>query len=290
VFCLVFVQKSRISFFLFLSLFCFYSEAKTPQRRNNENYYSNIEQTVLAADQTDLANLMRELRLLNPYPEKSLYWSVWNEQAQFNVPILIQGSLALNKVCQKTNKTSLLFSARGCCHFIKIFEKLFPNYQSHYLPSSRHMYRHATPEYVHYFKSFYSSKTIIVDEMGSGHSCGQFFKEFFASDPSYICLVGVNKNVPCILHGSSRNLEKINFDLTGSLISYGANGPVRLAPEYKIEEIQPAHDCIDKCVHLLEQYSFDRFDKKLLKKLFAELQNYQPTLGQYFINNHKPDK
>jgi hypothetical protein len=120
------------------------------------------------------------------------------------------------------------------------------------------MYTHSTPEYIRYFKSLYSSKTLIVDEMGSGRSCGKFFKRFFSSDPSYICLVGVNKHVACILHGSSnRNLEKINFDLTGSLISYDANGPIRIAPEYKIEDVQPAHDCIDMCVHLLEHYRCD---------------------------------
>ncbi len=278
------ILNRYIRLYLLFSLFCFYIEAQT-----NENDYSNVEQKVLLADQINLANLMQELRLSNPYPKKSLHWSVWNEEDQLNVPILVLSSLALDSTCQRMNKTSLLFSARGCCHFIKIFRTLFPEYQSHYLHSSRYVYRHPTPEYVNYFKSLYSPNSLIVDELGSGCSCKEFFQRFFPSQPHYIALVGVGKNIDRIVHGSSnRNLENINFDLVGSLISYDSNGPIRVPPEYNIEDVQPAHDCINKCVQLLKYYRCDKFDKNLLKKLFTELQNHRPALKSYFINSHKP--
>jgi len=315
----MFMRKIYIKLFLFLSLFYSYSEAKifdykkkgvdnsqnvtsgmkrfpfdklmslassVEEDLSNETDYSVLEQTVLERDQIDLANLMRTLRLLNPHPKKSLHWSIWNEQTQLNVPILILGSLALNTTCQEKGKNSLLFSARGCCHFIKIFKKLFPSYQSTYLHSSRYMYTHPTPKYVRYFKSLYSSKTLIVDEIGSGTTCKTFFKQFFSSDPCYFPLVGAHGRIESITHSFNAHIEMINYDLVGSLISYNKRGPVRLPPEYKIEDVQVAHDCIAKCVQLLEHYTFDTFDSELLRGLFAVLQFHQPALSPYHNYKH----
>src|ERR1700693_5053496 len=80
--------------------------------------YFGTEQIVFEAKQEELAKLMRQLRLSNPYDIDSLSYKVWEEQAQFNIPILILASYYLDEFCQNNQKQRLLFSSRDCCHFV----------------------------------------------------------------------------------------------------------------------------------------------------------------------------
>ncbi len=98
------------------------------------------EKIVFAAHHEDLAKLMRNLRLSNPYSKETLSYKVWEEQAQFNVPILILACCYLDEFCQSNHKQRLLFSSRDCCHLIDIFKALFPKYESIYFYSSRLVY------------------------------------------------------------------------------------------------------------------------------------------------------
>jgi len=248
--------------------------------------YSSIEKAVYKAGQEDLAQLMRVLRLINPHPENSTQWEVWNEQSQFNVPLLILGSLKLNEVCKKRNLSSVLFSARGCCHFIKIFSHLFPTYDSTYFYTSRYMYRHPTREFVRYVKSLYSPSTIIVDEHGTGSSCRKLFKKHFSEDPNYFILAFCSTK-PTEKVGSRQQIEHTNVDRRGSVLSFDKNGPILAPFEYKTRHVQPAHDCIDKTLSLLDHYSVTTFDPKLFDYLILALKKSKPALKRHYVLFHK---
>jgi len=194
--------------------------------------FSKIEKKVHKNGLVDLANLMRMLRLSNPYNSKTIHWKVWDEQAELNVPILILGSLALDQFCIEHKKKSLLFSTRGCCHFFKIFSALFPKYRSTYFHTSRYIYRNPTPEYIEYVRSLYTEDSLIVDERGSGTTCQEFFNKHFHTSANYIALTrswGEPQHLSCLY---SKNIEITNFDCIGSLVSFNKDGPIRIPLEY----------------------------------------------------------
>ncbi len=219
-----------------------------------KTHYTPIEQDVCKRGQTDLANLIRVLRLLNPYPEESVQGTAWKNQAQYNVPRLILASLTLNAFCQQRNITSLLFSTRGCCYFMKIFNKLFPNYTSTYFHTSQSMYRNPTPEFVHYVHSLYTPNTVIVEEHGSGAACQKFFTKHLSTFPNHTTLVRRSSSLPHLSEQFEHIPESLNIDSAGPLILFDGTGPVHTPLEYTLEDIQPAHKCIESCLSLLDEY------------------------------------
>jgi len=219
-----------------------------------KTHYTPIEQDVCKKGQTDLANLMRILRLLNPYPEESVQWNTWEKQAKHNVPRLIVASLQLNAFCQQRKITSLLFSARGCCHFIKIFKKLFPNYSSTYFHTSKSIYRNPTPEFIRYVHSLYAPNSVIVEESGSGAICQEFFTKYFPTIPNLTTLAYCSSSLPHLSKQFEHMPKNLNIDCTGPLISFDTTGPVHAPLEYSLEDIQPAHECLEKCLSVLDEY------------------------------------
>jgi len=270
-----------------------HSDVKSPAKYKikgtffKEASFSEIETTVRKKGHIDLANLMRTLRLLNPYEPKSSHWKVWNEQAQLNVPILILGSLELNKFCITHKKKSLLFSARGCCHFMKIFSNLFPEYQSTYFHTSRYIYINPTPEFIQYVRSLYTQDSLIIDEHGSGASCQEFFNKQFHTSANYISLVRSMGPMPYLAKAFGVRIEVLNFDRIGSLISFNKDGPIRNPLEYKLEDVLPAHECIDKCLDLLQYYELKKPDKKTLHALLKKTQHTHLELRKRYVLFHK---
>jgi len=252
---------------------------------STETKYSSIEENVWKMRQRDLANLMRVLRLENPYQKESTEWTIWNEQAQLNVPSLILASLYLDNFCKEKNITTLLFSARGCCHIIKIFKHLFPNYTSVYFHSSRYVYQHPTPEFIRYARSHYLPNTLIVDENGTGGTCRAFFEKHLSITPNYFSIVHASG------WGSQSwrlgRIEHLNVDQMGSLICFDENDPVRLPLEYPLEYVQVAHTCIERCLSLLDQYTVNTFNEELLLYFLKTIRRSKPALEQYYIPVHK---
>jgi len=253
--------------------------------------FTKFENMAYKSKQQNLAYLMQALRLLNPYPRNSISWNVWHEQTQINVPILILSSFEINEYCKKTQMRSMLFSARGCCHLIKIFSKLFPKYDSTYFHASRIVYRNPTPEYLEYVQSLYSPTSLIVDEHGAGISCCGFFLQQFGLLPNYFTLARYCGRLPCISHHLTAQLEALNYDLVGVMISFNKYGPVRTQPEYPLEHVVPAHKCIEKCLELMNYRTFTQADRKLVLYFYSQLKKYQPVLWKYHVKNHdKPPK
>lgn len=254
---------------------------------SQEEEYVGTEQIVLEANQEGLAKLMRQLRLSNPYDKDSVSYKVWEEQAQFNIPILILASYYLDEFCQNNQKQRLLFSSRDCCHLVDIYRALFPKYESIYFYSSRLAYSNPTKAYIDYVQDLYSKDTVIVDSHGTGNSCRDFFFKHFNTKPCLIPIVGQIPNHRAIAYRFGDHIEFINYASHGSLYEYTEKGPQFLPLEYDMESVAPAYACVQKCITLIDDYVFEPFNQMLIDMLLWNLKLYSPALEQYHLVNHK---
>lgn len=249
---------------------------------------SDLEQKAFQMGNRNLAYLMQALRLQNPYPVNSPEYAIWNEQSQVNIPILIECSLFLDDFCKAHKKKRVLFSSRDCCLWKLLFEKMFPQYETIYFHTSRHVYLNPSSSYIEYARSVYSEDCVIVDGQGSGDTCLNFFKNHLQCKPTYLALVNVDLlqfrhasedilkipryGIVKTSDGYSNKIEKINTDLVGTLKDFRDGKPIRIEPEYDLKFVLPSHKCIEKCVELLPNYSFVKYDRELLNTFLEHLE------------------
>ena len=248
--------------------------------------YSPIEKETSDSGHRELACLMRALRLQNPYAPGSEAFLVWNEQAEFNVPILILASQYLNALCTEKGYTTILFSERGCCHWRPIFQTLFPSRRSVSFAASRILYKNPSPEYLQYVRLFNDPNTVIVDDHGSGQSVKSFFQEYFSKLPSLLYLAATAKETPGIVFGGLWQFELLNEDRTGTIVDFNSNGPVRAPLEFAREHVDPAFACVDLALSLLEKYRFQPYDVKVLFGVMSYLFEYKPVFLSYHVEEH----
>jgi hypothetical protein len=219
-----------------------------------ESGYSQMESYVFGIGHHSLANFMRTMRSLNPYPDKTPQYDIWHDETQFNIPVLILASFYLNEFCKKKGKSKVLFSARDSVHWLEIFKKLFPDYTSTYFYASRYVYDHPSVKYIKYVRDLYSLNSVIVDTQSSGQSCIHFFITYLNTQPTFVSIIrepatyqyhedSIAGIWPEQVHSV---FEKLNYQTQGSLIEYNQDGPICLPVEYDLEYVHPAHACIKK--------------------------------------------
>jgi len=244
--------------------------------------YSTIEQALMKENQVELANLARELRLQNPYPVDSTQYRLWWEQAQFNIPILILSSIFLDEMCRKENIKKILFSQRDCYHWIKIFKKLFPDYDSIDFMTSRKAYLDPSLEYVQYVRNLCQDKFIIADGQGSGKTCLAFFKKNFQFQPLHLAIVRFESACPGIIYvNECSHLEMVNCAPYGTLRVLTSHGPVRSNPEYPLKYVMAAQACVDRAIEQLGPGRFRVFNQAAIEMLLDALNKYKPVLMHY---------
>jgi ketosteroid isomerase-like protein len=235
-----------------------------------ESVLSLEEMRVAEMGQMQLAYLMRALRLSNPYAKGEAEWELWNEQAKFNVPILVQASLYLHEFCQTHGKKRILFTARDGCLWIQVFRSLFPEYDSIYFHASRFLYTAPTASYIDYVRELYTDDAVVVDVQGQGRSCTRFFTEHLAREPVYLAIVNsAQKHYAMVrkktVWEESEGIEMINYDTCGALYDFQEGVPFRAEPEYPVKWVIPMHACIAKCIEFLPRFTFGGFDKNVLE-------------------------
>src|SRR3989338_1399372 len=73
-----------------------------------------------------LISLIKKCYDYNPYitiHEKLM----WYEQCSINIPLLYLASIYLYIYAKSKNCDTFLFATRDCCHWVKIFSRLFPD-------------------------------------------------------------------------------------------------------------------------------------------------------------------
>ncbi len=253
---------------------------KITAKHTNESEYTRQEALLAQFNQSGIANLMRYLRLRNPYNEKTTKHRIWEEQSQYNVPILVLASLYVNDYSLANNKTRVLFSSRDCCHWIKIFSKMFPQYESVYFHTSRHLYRNPTPSYIEYVNSLYDEHTLLVDSQGTGVSSTTFFKNYLQTDVDSIFIVIAGGRGKAMAYNMGHSIELVNYALEGTLVGFENGLPIRANPEYELRKVRPAHKCIDMAVLTLPLFEYTTYNDELMKKLLKRLGRHTSVLHE----------
>jgi hypothetical protein len=232
----------------------------------------------------DLANWLRFVRLTgNPYEPKHIEFDIWNEQIEYNVPLMIWSSIAIHNMCQEKGLTRILFATRDCCLMKKFFDKMYPHegYETVTFHCSRKIYEKPTPAYIKYVKDcVVEEKTLFVDVNGTGRSLYAFFQKhmddkqiemfFTVWQDGMNILSKVKVMVGGYLHLRkpspigilcAASIEKWNYDLVGTLIGWDdKTGPIREEAEYPLELVSIYHEAANYAV---EQLSTDNIEMEV---------------------------
>ncbi|AYV76393.1 MAG: protein kinase [Terrestrivirus sp.] len=263
----------------------------------------------------------------NPYRKNSYKYQMWREQCMVNFPILYLSSIYLYMYAKQRNIDTFLFATRDCCHFYKIFSKLFPNEKSHYFNCSRVMFEGATSQENIFFNNYVKSlidenssveKSIYVDIHGTGKRVFSYFEKQFDAVPHCFMLsathkkygkfpeitqtyVKKNKFVNIVFNARGGPIEMLNYELMGTLRDYTENGPVRDLLEYDINVVKPYHGAMSKIFDNIKQFTelidYDKDDcnkhlailDKVINKLFVSIQNDLPIISEFIshASNHR---
>lgn len=201
---------------------------------------------------------------------------LWDEQAIFNIPIL------LSFIHSLPNHKPLVFLYRDCVYLKRIYETLFPYNNCYHLQVSRKAYNRPYNEtFINYVLNLARDK-ILVDLHGTGQSTKKFFdahnQEFeilflCKHKPSWSQYQEYNKHILICnsRHAGYRNisgstkkmqtcrgtmLEKLNLPHNmGELLDWNNGIPVRATPsEHNPDITQLYNECIDFVVKNIDFY------------------------------------
>lgn len=136
--------------------------------------YYHTETYLIQNRNLELANLIRYIRLLNPYdpnlnPTEQLIYEL---QPTINIPILILTCKYLHDLDK-----NIAFHLRDSYYIKLLYDVLYVNDQrntSIFLFTSRYIYNNADEEYIQYYNSVVDKDTVLFDLQGSGNSYSNF--------------------------------------------------------------------------------------------------------------------
>jgi len=267
----------------------------------------------------NLTDLLKKANLHNPYDPKSSFYLMWEEQTGVNFPMLYVASVYLYYYAKAKGCDTFLFATRDCCHWLKIFKKLFPDTNTHYFHCSRNMFEKAYTENNKNYKKYVQSliktnveKTIYIDIHGTCKRVLKYFNNEFEQLPHCFLLSSrfkaygelpkickkahkIGKLINTVFDARGTPIEMLNFDVIGTCQNYTSKGPIRDEPEYSVKWLEPYHICIDYIVeHMVsweqvvpstfknEKHSFDFDDlASLIRRIYHVIQDNKPILIDY---------
>lgn len=252
------------------------------------------EKTMRTSGFETICQCMRVTRLSNPYPQRTQNHTLWNQQISLNIPLVCLASIELYKYAKERNINTFLFASRDCAIWNIVFSAMYPTCEVHYIAASRKIMLKPTTAYISYMKSLVSEKQFIfVDLQASGTSTRSFFKNHMGMETITIFIMLLQKWLSKALMGKTTNtgfnasgindkkcgdkVEKLNYDLVGTLIDFTEKGPIRADPEYDISLIKPYHAAATKFIEQLKLSSVDHGQYKnptneLIHKYLAEIE------------------
>lgn len=267
----------------------------------------------------NLIDLIALAQKNNPYEAESLSSQMWDEQNGINFPMMYVASVYLYLYAQSRGCDTFLFATRDCCHWYKIFTKLFPETNSHYFHCSRNMLTRAAEEHNVQYKQYVQTliktnvdKTIYVDIHGTCQRVLTYFEKEFGQMPycfllssSYraypqfpsICRKAhdVDKLLNIVFDARGTPIEMLNFDVIGTIQDYNGKGPVRDPPEYSTKHLEAYHVCIRYLVNHMKSWNnavtesiknkditidFDELSH-LVRRIYRVIQDNKPVLNEF---------
>lgn len=256
-----------------------------------------------------LARYIEHQSGLNEYPEGSIEAKMFDEQCWINFPILYLSSIYLHEYAKEKGCTKFLFLTRDCCHWYRIFEKLFSENIS-YFHASRNMLEKALKgdcaydEYVQ--KEIGDDKCIFIDIHGTGKRILDYFVNKNLDIPHYFILTVTQKkfsDLPAITKKYSHRvltcyydyrgspIEMLNYDLVGTLQDFDSTGPIRDRLEYSKKDVEIYHRTMDLMIKDMPvKISSINQLKYQLKQLLKPIQNKNPIIAQKITHLAKHPK
>ena len=261
----------------------------------------------------DLAKCIQEISKANPYQNKDEAL-MWDEQCFVNFPLLYMASIYLYNYAKERKCDTFLFATRDCCHWFKIFSKIYPNAKSHYFHCSRNMFEGGARNVA--FKKYVESiapnidTTIFVDIHGTGRRMFQYFSSEFSKVPYCFLLSATFRNygqfpkitqayhkegkfMNLIFDARGSPIEMLNYDTIGTLQNYAPAGPIRDQLEYKVSLIEPYHASIRSLVNKITPINASKPIKietiyDAIKKLSKSILDDKPVISKHIkhVANH----
>jgi hypothetical protein len=276
----------------------------------------------------DLMRLVSQAGAANPYDTRhphhrgsllgldqtqlSHYSLMWYEQCGINFPVMYVASVYLYAYARSLDCDTLLFATRDCCHWVRIFRRMFPDMKAHYFHCSRNMFERAiqsnNQDYYRYVQSLVTTgveRAVFVDIHGTCQRALMYFESQFGLVPYCFLLSSSYRHYPqfpgicqkyhrlgkllnIVFDARGTPIEMLNFDTVGTLQNYTKQGPLRDPPEYSLRWLEPYHTCMQ---YLLSQtVPFDgqhitpsQFEElgQLIRKIYRVIQDNKPVLNTY---------
>ena len=276
----------------------------------NDQIYKNVIRSLKELDMYDFIKYIETVNRESPKDdEKSI---MWKEQCFINFPILYLASIYLYDYAKSLNYTTFLFATRDCCHWYKVFHKLYPNENIHYFHCSRNMFKNGinNPDFKKYVKSVVKdvNTTIFIDLHGTGLRMFDYFSTEFGKVPHCFLLSARYKDYTKF-HNVSRSyykqgklinlvfdargspIEMLNYETIGTLQNYNKIGPIRDKLEYDIKLVKNYHTCIDTLLNKIPDPPNLNRDElhDTIKKIFKGILKEKPIISKYIVHiaNHK---
>lgn len=123
---------------------------------------------------TNLANSLREHRLLFPKPQDPILADVLYHQQIANIPLLLMALASIQSVCRRRNLRNVLFQSRDCffLHLLENELKVLENSRvsSFYVFGGRRIFKTSSPDFQKYIAAFEPSQSLFIDIAGTGWS------------------------------------------------------------------------------------------------------------------------
>lgn len=240
--------------------------------------FTVLELYLIRNNEFELCKNLRKFRLMNPYTENTIEYKIYDQQINYNIPILLFICNNLDKILKQENRNTVLFLSRDGCLLIKLFSYLYPQYKSIYLHSSRIINRSSNTDYISYLKQNYNKNTtILFDLHGSFESGRTLYMDVFGHLPRiFIFDINIINNyyngITYISNKCENKIEQFNQDYKGTLVNFINNKDIRAPTEINIEYIDIMHNTIN----LFIKY----FDESLK---YSEILNNELFIKNYYI-------
>lgn len=161
---------------------------------------SSVEQHLSQQQWPLLANLIRQVRLANPFPPaRSQERHLWQLTCQLNFPLLFFASLWLEQVAVTNGIRELLFVSRDGFLWRELFQSLYPKRRTTYLYASRLCSLKPSNDYLDYFRATWQADSALVDLFSTRASWAALFARLGVR--GRCCLLGSIDNYSYLHNG-----------------------------------------------------------------------------------------
>jgi hypothetical protein len=222
---------------------------------------------------------------LENFSDRDDHRLLWNDQSQYNIPILIN----ISKLLPKNQK--FVFCHRDCLYLKYIYDSIY-NTNSHMLEVSRKSYRHPfNNDYIKYIIEN-TKDAIIVDSHGTGKSSSVFFNNMkIERKLIHICLHEAKKHKKNKIFHSyfsscakgqhfscrGRAFEKFNIPYLGALIGFENNRAIRSISEHDKTICDVQFNAIKECCKYIKYFPNIIENSKMLNSLLDMIKKHPYT-------------